>query len=359
MFRTLRKLYYKKKGISPVISAILLIGLAVAAGAILIIVVLPLLTPAANVTVQETVVSDRNTDGEIDKILIKLTNSGTAADKITEVSITGAGNWITEAVGTAVAPSTTSLTEVTYEAGGVGDQLEAGEDWQVTITLESGKVLTVDHDDESTIGTPATLTESSMLIDFTSGSGKIIKSTSSGDASYEQGASAGADATYSNNPGFSMRTDTSTNDVYFGYVAAAAPGDGSNYDTMNTYGNQLSSAIWDKQTKPFVEFWIKSDRVMGAGSIRVYFTAYSGSSEIDSSGFYYDIGATYLSSGVGYTANTWVRVQLDLSSSSGWSGYSTGEVNANNCGGFAIFFDNDEVANWDIYIDDIGVFSGF
>ena len=88
----LKKIIKKQKAVSPIIAAILLIGLTVLAGALVYTVVLPLLNPPpkANLTVSFKSAYDYNNDGQIDAILVTVYNNN--FDSI-QLTTTGLKNW--------------------------------------------------------------------------------------------------------------------------------------------------------------------------------------------------------------------------------------------------------------------------
>ncbi|PWI49685.1 hypothetical protein CEE45_00725 [Candidatus Heimdallarchaeota archaeon B3_Heim] len=92
------KLYRRRRAVSPILAAILLIGLAVAAGAVLFVVVLPMITSSGELNFGETTLSDIDADGFNDKLVFTLTNKLSDTVAISNVVLqgrTGAGTWTT------------------------------------------------------------------------------------------------------------------------------------------------------------------------------------------------------------------------------------------------------------------------
>lgn len=83
------KLYHKRRAVSPILAAILLIGLAVAAGAVLFVVVLPMITSSGELKFGTTTFSDIDTDGSNDKLVFTLTNELAKSVSITSITIQG------------------------------------------------------------------------------------------------------------------------------------------------------------------------------------------------------------------------------------------------------------------------------
>jgi flagellin-like protein len=88
------KLYRRRKAVSPILAAILLIGLAVAAGAVLFVVVLPMIESSGELKFGNTTFSDFDDDGSNDKLVFTLTNE--LAETVSITSITIEGKMITE-----------------------------------------------------------------------------------------------------------------------------------------------------------------------------------------------------------------------------------------------------------------------
>ncbi len=91
------KLYHKRRAVSPILAAILLIGLAIAAGALLFVVVLPMITSSGELKFGTTTFSDiEGDDSKNDKLVFTLTNELAKTVSITNITIqgkTGTGDW--------------------------------------------------------------------------------------------------------------------------------------------------------------------------------------------------------------------------------------------------------------------------
>ncbi|MHA1993160.1 MAG: archaellin/type IV pilin N-terminal domain-containing protein [Candidatus Hodarchaeales archaeon] len=92
------KIYRRRRAVSPILAAILLIGLAVAAGAVLFVVVLPMIQSSGELYYGETTLSDIDTDGFNDKLVFTLTNELSDGLQVTNIVLqgrTGTGTWTT------------------------------------------------------------------------------------------------------------------------------------------------------------------------------------------------------------------------------------------------------------------------
>ncbi len=92
------KLYRRRRAVSPILAAILLIGLAVAAGAVLFVVVLPMISSSGELYFGKTTLSDIDTDGLNDKLVFTLTNEQSDGLQVTNIVLqgrTGTGTWTT------------------------------------------------------------------------------------------------------------------------------------------------------------------------------------------------------------------------------------------------------------------------
>ncbi len=83
------KIYRRKRAVSPILAAILLIGLAVAAGAVLFVVVLPMITSSGELYFGETTLSDIDTNGLNDKLVFTLTNELSDGLQVTNIVLQG------------------------------------------------------------------------------------------------------------------------------------------------------------------------------------------------------------------------------------------------------------------------------
>ncbi|MHA2109714.1 MAG: hypothetical protein ACW99R_18545 [Candidatus Hodarchaeales archaeon] len=92
------KIYRRRRAVSAILAAILLIGLAVAAGAVLFVVVLPMIQSSGELYYGETTLSDIDTDGFNDKLVFTLTNELSDGLQVTNIVLqgrTGTGTWTT------------------------------------------------------------------------------------------------------------------------------------------------------------------------------------------------------------------------------------------------------------------------
>ena len=92
------KIYRRRRAVSPILAAILLIGLAVAAGAVLFVVVLPMIQSSGELKFGETTLSDIDADNLNDKIVFTLTNELAETVAVTNITLqgrTGTGSWTT------------------------------------------------------------------------------------------------------------------------------------------------------------------------------------------------------------------------------------------------------------------------
>jgi hypothetical protein len=106
-----RKIYRKRRAVSPILAAILLIGLAVAAGAVMFVVVLPLITgPGLQVAYDSDTFGFTDTDAVpnkiFDKVNVPIMNTGTIEISVTGVKVQtssdGGTNWNDATVSVAV-----------------------------------------------------------------------------------------------------------------------------------------------------------------------------------------------------------------------------------------------------------------
>ncbi|MFX0209255.1 MAG: archaellin/type IV pilin N-terminal domain-containing protein [Candidatus Hodarchaeota archaeon] len=85
------KIWRKRRAVSPILAAILLIGLAVAAGAVLFVIVLPMIQSSGELSFGDVTFSDTDADGANDKVVFTLTNELTKTVSITNITITIVG----------------------------------------------------------------------------------------------------------------------------------------------------------------------------------------------------------------------------------------------------------------------------
>jgi len=114
----IHKLLRKKRAVSPILAAILLIGLAVAAGAVLFIVVLPLIESPGEFYFSSVKFSDVDDNGTNDKVVFTLTNEASQSVTITNIELQAGETPITNANTTTTFPFTITLgkskIDITY-----------------------------------------------------------------------------------------------------------------------------------------------------------------------------------------------------------------------------------------------------
>ncbi|MFX0173030.1 MAG: archaellin/type IV pilin N-terminal domain-containing protein [Candidatus Hodarchaeota archaeon] len=81
------KIMRKRKAVSPILAAILLIGLAVAAGAVLFVIVLPMIQSTGELGFSSIKFSDTDTSGVNDKVVFTLTNEESKVVSITAITV--------------------------------------------------------------------------------------------------------------------------------------------------------------------------------------------------------------------------------------------------------------------------------
>lgn len=81
------KIWRKRRAVSPVIAAILLIGLAVAAGAALFLIVLPMIQSSGELSFGSVKFSDTNNTDVNDKVVFTLTNEQSKVVSITAITV--------------------------------------------------------------------------------------------------------------------------------------------------------------------------------------------------------------------------------------------------------------------------------
>ena len=129
------KLMRKKRGVSPIIAAILLIGLAVLAGAAIFVIVLPMLqsgTNASQVTIGWSGTGNASVSGTTYTFSVTVTNGGTAAINI-KLSSVGYNN---QSVPTFVSAGTITATVGSTDAVTNSVQVPVGQSVTVLITAK-------------------------------------------------------------------------------------------------------------------------------------------------------------------------------------------------------------------------------
>lgn len=304
------KIYHKRRAVSPVLAAILLIGLAVAAAAVLFVVVLPMIGGTAKVGFVSAVAADRNNDGMLDQITVKVSNSGAATDSFSDGTITFTGWSTTGNVEIGLADpvnlvfKTTNPDSQALETASVSITLSFDSTSDITITETD---IDMDH--------AAALTDSDMLIDFTDSYG-IVRSniTELNDESNSLAAE-----THSGKAGFRVNmTDANlgTSDAY----RHKTNSDGDDRDDPYVLADSPETITY--ASTPILSFWAKkSDAGVFTGdSISIGFAVFDGTTQADNWVYnQFDTDAF----GAGYVANTWVRVFVSLPDVSGITNLSS------------------------------------
>ncbi|MHA2104638.1 MAG: archaellin/type IV pilin N-terminal domain-containing protein [Candidatus Hodarchaeales archaeon] len=358
MFRFIkafRKWDKHHRGVSPVIAAILLIGLAVLAGAAVFFIVLPLLSGSADVAFSSVSATDANDDGKVDTIKLSLSNSGTVAAEV-EVA-TGLSGWsVSSPAGGSTTINPGAIVDVTLRPSSVDDQIGPSDPVDFTVSVDGVETLEIsettaaaDGKTYASVATVKSITNADLEItDYSTASWAVTNVNELDTIWY--GTHAYADQAGDTNSGIRVRTDNN-DDVR---VYSSDSGD-------TGYGPALAETVsWDKSAKPVVSFWLKSDRTMPSGNLYVYFTAYSGASAVDVFYFQLDsyLSATATPSGGAYVPDVWTQVVLDFSDPTGWGSYAPDAQTATTVGGFAIRVQNNGASDWDLAFDNIHTSAG-
>jgi hypothetical protein len=351
----IKKLIQKRRAVSPILAAILLIGLAVTAGAIIIVFVLPMLEGAAAVEFVEAEADDRNMDGLLDKITVEVINEGTLADTLSEgtlttTSFTGASvTWDT--TGNVELPLGTPKTLI-FTTTEVLEQIEETASVSITLTFDSSEAITLTQADVDMTGTATVLSNADMVMDFTDG--YWFAETVNG------GAATGSDVSYSTDVTRSTHTGAAggqidhngaggnQDDVIY-FRTNTAPDD-QWQDDQNT--KALSPEEWDLASKPILSFWMKIDggTAVAAGGtdpdLHLVLGVYDGETlEAESQNVMGDELEDYATD-LQSADSGWVHVVIDLTDYSGsWPGTVVGSFGIRVIGNF----------NVNIAIDDVSV----
>ncbi|MHA2244914.1 MAG: archaellin/type IV pilin N-terminal domain-containing protein [Candidatus Hodarchaeales archaeon] len=125
----IQRIIRKRRAVSPILAAILLIGLAVAAGAVLFVVVLPMITsPGGTLTIDDTTTFSNAT------LHLVLKNEGTDTATIRNVTVinsTGDGHAVFTFNGYTV-PAGARIKDYNF------DDVLAEDTWTVTVTFTVG-----------------------------------------------------------------------------------------------------------------------------------------------------------------------------------------------------------------------------
>ncbi|MHA1972342.1 MAG: archaellin/type IV pilin N-terminal domain-containing protein [Candidatus Hodarchaeales archaeon] len=323
----------RRRAVSPILAAILLIGLAVAAGAVLFVVVLPLISGTADVQFVSAVAADRNSDGLIDQITVQVQNKGSEKDIFSEgtISLTGwsaAGNVeIGLANPVSLVFKTTDVTAQVEETASVSITLSFDKSDDISIAETN---IDMDH--------AASLTESDMLMDWQDG--KTTRSTTTNTQIYLSD----TNALHSGFTGIRMRAYQSSVDVYYYRHAAGSSDDGTSY-TSGARTKTNSPETWDITAHPVISFWIKSSRDVSTDGndrrVYLYWETWDANTPTYEDSIQLD---TYM------VGTSWNRVILDLSQ-------FKNSDDGNSFGAFCIrMISGASVSNdWYVYLDDVSI----
>lgn len=337
----IKKLIQKRRAVSPILAAILLIGLAVTAGAIIIVFVLPMLEGASNVEFVEAEADDRNLDGLLDKITVTVSNKGTLVDTLAEGTLTSGGiTWTT--AGNVEIPLANPV-ELEFLTTDVNEQLDESATVSLTLTFDSSEAITI-TDANIDMDQAAVLTNS----DYIGDASDWIRSTTAGGAAIVT--TDAAIATHSGDAGVHIQIDTDGDNYFYPTPSLTDP-------TAFFTGTKSEITTFDHETTPVISFWVKMDGEMSTGdewdgsNFYLYLVGFSGQSETTQN-VYYQLDNNFLATT--YTQNSWVRVVIEV-------GDFTGVANLDSADsvGFGFRLDNNgDGNNWDVYIDDFSVHDG-
>jgi flagellin-like protein len=316
----------RRRAVSPVIAAILLIGLAVAAAAVLFLFVLPAITAQAKVEFVSAVAADRNNDGELDKITVVVQNSGTAADTFSDgtISVTG---W--SAAGNIELPFGPTK-ELVFSTTDVTAQIEESASVSITLSFDITADISITETDID-MDKAATLTQSDMLMDW-----QDDKTTPNGTTGTAIDLT-DVNAQHSGLTGIKMlANDTILADYY--RRTSSSTNDYNSTDGGLTKAN--SPETWDVTSSPVMSFWIKSSVTLTSQTVNLCWATWDASTStgIDS----YPITSE--------VSTSWTRVIVDLSAQQESTAGDT-------LGSFCIQMSS-TTDNWYIYLDDVSVHTG-
>ncbi|UCG89970.1 MAG: hypothetical protein JSU57_05775 [Candidatus Heimdallarchaeota archaeon] len=138
------KLYHKKRAVSPILAAILLIGLAIVAGAALFFVIIPMITTSTKVEFQGIPIFTNGT------AKIELKSTGTKSVTITDIKIeanNGSTTW---------PEAQFDFTEFSMDTG-QGDILTYTFDEEIAGTITKWRVTVLFRPSDDAEATPSTL----------------------------------------------------------------------------------------------------------------------------------------------------------------------------------------------------------
>ena len=140
----IQRIFRKRRAVSPVLAAILLIGLAVAAGAALFFVIMPMISTSTKVEFQEAPIFTNGT------AKIQLKSTGTKSATITDIKIeANNGTWV---------EAQFDFTEITMEVG-QGDITTYTFEEEIAGTITKWKVTVSFRRSDDADATPSTLTK--------------------------------------------------------------------------------------------------------------------------------------------------------------------------------------------------------
>lgn len=336
------KIYYKRRAVSPVLAAILLIGLAVAAAAVLFVVVLPMIGGTAKVEFVSAVAADRNSDGLLDQITVKVSNAGAAADEFSD-GIMSVSGW--SAAGN-VEIGLAAPVDLIFKTTDVMAQIAEGATFTITLAFDSNADIVIT---ETTTGIDmdhaATLTQSDMLMDWqdtettrsnTTGTAILLTDVNAqhsgltGIRMYADGTTVGGVNAY-----YYRHTDGSTDDDT---LYAFASGGRTKTDSPET---------WDVTATPVISFWIKSNIDVSTDGtdrrVNLYWESWDASTPTFEDNI--QIDTTYMA------GTQWNRVLIDL-------GAQQNADDGDSFGAFCIRMRSDSTVTtggWYVYLDDVSL----
>ncbi|NHJ49746.1 MAG: hypothetical protein FK733_18285 [Asgard group archaeon] len=137
VFKTLARLWRRRKAISPVIATILIIALTVSAAAIVYFVVVPLLKGDGELVVLDYELEDTDASDLADKLTISVQNIGTAIATINGMSILRDGVAINWTLGSSEYEiSASEQMDIICKASGALDELKYGQSAIFTINFD-------------------------------------------------------------------------------------------------------------------------------------------------------------------------------------------------------------------------------
>jgi len=296
------KIYHKRRAVSPVLAAILLIGLAVAAAAVLFAVVLPMIGGTTKVGFVSAVAADRNNDGMLDQITVKVSNSGAAEDEFSDGTITFTGWSATGNVEIGLADPVNLVFKTTNPDSQVAETASVS----ITLSFDSTSDITITEADID-MDHAAALTDSDMLIDFTDSYGIVRSNTTELDGESNSLAA----ETHSGKAGFRVNMTNANFGVADAYRHKTNADNTDRPSTGPDYVLADSPETITYASTPILSFWAKkSDAGVFTGdSISIGFALFDGTTQADNWVYnQFDTDAF----GTGYVANTWVRVFISL-----------------------------------------------